>query len=86
MKSSETLLEVMEYGVTKAKAVRTLCDFFGIDIRDTIAFGDNYNDVDMLEAVGHGVVMGAILGTAVIVVGSNLINAIHGTKGGADDR
>lgn len=58
VKSSETLLEVMEYGVTKAKAVRTLCDFWGIDIRDTIAFGDNYNDVDMLEAVGYGVVMG----------------------------
>lgn len=58
VKSSDTLLEIMEGGVTKAKAVRTLCGHWGIDIRDTIAFGDNYNDVDMLETVGYGIAMG----------------------------
>jgi hydroxymethylpyrimidine pyrophosphatase-like HAD family hydrolase len=28
---------------------------FGIDLKDVIAFGDNYNDIDMLQSVGLGV-------------------------------
>lgn len=29
-----------------------------IDLKDTMAFGDDYNDVPMFETVGHAVVMG----------------------------
>ena len=57
-KSSDTLIEVMRAGSTKAQAVRTLCDLWGIDPSDAVAFGDNYNDVPMLEAVGRGYLMG----------------------------
>lgn len=56
--SSETLVEVMPAGTTKAGAVRTLCGLWGIDPADAVAFGDNYNDVPMLEAVGRGYLMG----------------------------
>lgn len=56
--SSETLIEVMPAGTSKAGAVRTLCDLWGIDPADAFAFGDNYNDLPMLEAVGHGYLMG----------------------------
>lgn len=56
--SSETLIEVMLAGSSKAGAVRTLCDLWGLDPADAIAFGDNYNDLPMLEAVGHGYLMG----------------------------
>ena len=56
--SSETLIEVMPAGTSKAGAVRTLCDLWGIDPADALAFGDNYNDLPMLEAVGHGYLMG----------------------------
>ena len=56
--SSETLIEVMPAGSSKAQAVRTLCDLWGLDPADALAFGDNYNDVPMLEAVGHGYLMG----------------------------
>ena len=55
--SSETLIEVMPAGSGKAQAVRTLCDLWGIDPADALAFGDNYNDLPMLEAVGHGYLM-----------------------------
>lgn len=58
VKSSEILLEVMAGGVNKAKAVRWLCGFWGVDIREAIAFGDNYNDLEMLEAAGYGTAMG----------------------------
>ena len=37
--------------------MRRLCDLWGVDPADAIAFGDNYNDVPMLEAVGQGYLM-----------------------------
>ena len=56
-RSSDILIEVMLGGTSKANAVRTLCDIWGVDPADAIAFGDNYNDVPMLEAVGRGYLM-----------------------------
>lgn len=57
-KSSDVLIEVMKDGTTKAQAVRTLCDIWGLDPADAIAFGDQHNDAPMLEAVGRGYLMG----------------------------
>ena len=58
VKSSDILLEIMDEAVNKAEAVKLYCAHLGIDRRDAVAFGDNYNDVEMLEAVGYGIVMG----------------------------
>lgn len=58
VKSSDILLEIMENGITKEIAVKKLCTLRGIPLSDAVAFGDNYNDVEMLEAVGSGVLMG----------------------------
>lgn len=58
IKSSPILLEVMAGGVSKSAAVRELCALWGTTPEDAIAFGDNYNDIDMLEAVGTGFLMG----------------------------
>ena len=57
-KSSDILLEIMESGITKETAVRTLCSLWDIPLSNAAAFGDNYNDVEMLEAVGSGILMG----------------------------
>ena len=57
-KSSNTLLEIMQQGVNKAEAVKRLCEIKGIRMEYTMAFGDNYNDLEMLEAVKYGVAMG----------------------------
>lgn len=57
-RSSSILVEVNARGVNKGVAVRELCEARGIDVADTIAFGDNYNDLRMLEAAGLSVVMG----------------------------
>lgn len=56
-RSSDILIEVMRHGTSKANAVRTLCDIWHVDPADCLAFGDNYNDVPMLEAVGRGYLM-----------------------------
>ena len=58
VKSSDILLEIMENGITKAAAVERLCEIWEVPVEDTVAFGDNYNDVEMLETVGTGVLMG----------------------------
>lgn len=55
--SSDILIEVMPGGTSKANAVRTLCELWGVDPAAAIAFGDSYNDVPMLEAVGRGFLM-----------------------------
>ena len=50
-------LEVMPKGVDKGSAVRRLCEYFGIDENETMAFGDYTNDLDMLKAVRYPVAM-----------------------------
>ena len=57
-KSSQTYLEIMAGGITKAAAVKTLCSLWNLDLKQAVAFGDNYNDIEMLETVGHGYLMG----------------------------
>ena len=41
----------------KGVGVRSLCDVLGIDPADVMAFGDNYNDVAMLDLVGQPYIM-----------------------------
>lgn len=57
-KSSDTLLEIMPGGVTKRSAVIEACKLWKIPIEETVAFGDHYNDVEMLETVALPFLMG----------------------------
>ena len=58
VKSSNILLEIMENGVTKSSAVKTLCRLWNISLESTVAFGDHYNDAEMLETVAVPFLMG----------------------------
>ena len=51
-------LEIMAEGSTKGKAIEFLANLLNINREEIIAFGDNYNDVSMIEFVGTGVAMG----------------------------
>ncbi|WP_276373405.1 HAD family hydrolase [Chryseolinea sp. H1M3-3] len=54
--SKSTYLEIAPKVISKASALRLLLDdLYRIDLSEVIAFGDNYNDIEMLEAVGWGV-------------------------------
>lgn len=57
-RSSDILLEIMQGGITKSTGVKKLCDLWGIPLESTLAFGDHYNDVEMLETVAQPVLMG----------------------------
>lgn len=57
VKSCATQLEIMLRGVNKGEAVKELCKLMNISVKNAAAFGDNYNDLEMLEAVGHPFIM-----------------------------
>ncbi|MDO4501447.1 MAG: HAD family hydrolase [Erysipelotrichaceae bacterium] len=42
----------------KGVAVKAVLDYLNIDVSEAIAFGDGFNDKEMLKAVGNGVAMG----------------------------
>ncbi|WP_274954737.1 HAD-IIB family hydrolase, partial [Anaerostipes butyraticus] len=50
------IMDIMSVGITKGEAIKYLLEKFGIDRKDSYAFGDSDNDVEMLRAVGTGVV------------------------------
>ena len=50
--------ELMPTGITKGTSILEIADYFGIDHKDTIAFGDQMNDQDMIIKAGVGVAMG----------------------------
>ncbi len=56
--TSQMYLEVMPKGVSKGSALNTLCDMLGVNMRNTFAIGDYFNDVDMLKRAGHSLAMG----------------------------
>lgn len=45
-------------GINKATGIDDICAYYGIDITETMAFGDGGNDVAMLQHAGIGVAMG----------------------------
>lgn len=52
--SSNRYLEFNPKGVDKGTGLKFLCEKLGIDIKDTIAIGDNFNDLAMIKAAGLG--------------------------------
>lgn len=45
-------------GVHKATAIEIILSYLNIDVKDTIAFGDGMNDVEMFKACELGIAMG----------------------------
>lgn len=51
-------MDVYHKGFKKGTACKYLYQKLGIDQKDTYAFGDGVNDMEMFELVGHGIAMG----------------------------
>lgn len=56
-KSKPVYLENVDSGVSKGAALLRLCELLGVDRGESVAFGDEANDIDMLRAAGLGVAM-----------------------------
>jgi len=53
-----SIVDLLPPGVSKGWALERLADRLGVGRKETMAIGDNWNDVDMLEWAGQGVMMG----------------------------
>lgn len=54
-RSEDDLLEILPFGVNKAEALKKLCKFLGIDLKEVVAFGNGENDLEMIKTAGVGV-------------------------------
>lgn len=70
MFSAPYFFEIMPKNVSKGHSIHEIADLLGIDHENILAFGDQDNDVAMIQAAGTGVAMG---------------NAIDSLKAIADD-
>jgi len=53
--SSNRYIEFVKSGVNKGFGLRKLAEYLNVDIKDTIAIGDNNNDLSMIKEAGLGV-------------------------------
>lgn len=51
-RSNDTLIEIAPSSVNKHEAISSV---LGDDLSDVMAFGDNYNDMEMIQNVGKGI-------------------------------
>ncbi|WKC74908.1 HAD family hydrolase [Borreliella yangtzensis] len=56
--STPNSLEIVDHKVSKGNALKEVLKTINIDLSDTIAFGDGFNDADMLKNVKKGLLMG----------------------------
>lgn len=51
-------IEVMDQNGNKGNALKRVAEYYGIPLDDTMAIGDNFNDIPMLELAGLSIAMG----------------------------
>lgn len=55
--STNERLDIMNSGVSKAEGVQKVLENMGINIEESVAFGDQMNDYEMLSKAGNGYIM-----------------------------
>ncbi|MGC6769653.1 Cof-type HAD-IIB family hydrolase [Enterococcus sp. LJL51] len=68
-RSNPYVVDIIPKGGSKLKGIKKCIEHFGFSLDEVMVFGDNWNDVEMLEGAGIGVAMG---------------NAPEGVKSSAD--
>jgi Cof subfamily protein (haloacid dehalogenase superfamily) len=56
-RSKSTYIEISHQSISKKTAIETLIKKYypGVSMENVMAFGDNYNDIEMLKSVGMGI-------------------------------
>ncbi|ABR47113.1 Cof-like hydrolase [Alkaliphilus metalliredigens QYMF] len=57
----EQALDIIPKGLSKAKGIEAILKALSYERKDSYAFGDGHNDMEMLEFVGTGIAMGNAL-------------------------
>lgn len=58
VKSTPYFYEIMPKGIDKGRSLKEIADYYNMSMDDVIAFGDEENDLTMIEMAGCGIVMG----------------------------
>lgn len=58
VRSLPRLFEIANLEVGKEKGLKHLCEYLDISMSQVVAFGDEANDIGMLQEVGYGIAMG----------------------------
>lgn len=66
--------DILPIEASKARGIKDMCAYYGVDVRDCMAFGDGMNDLEMFDLVGFAVAMGdaqpALIARADFVTGT----------------
>ena len=57
VRSAPHLLEIMDKSVSKATGIEILLRHYNFSVEEAVAFGDNFNDVEMLQYIPQSVAM-----------------------------
>ncbi|WP_432205289.1 Cof-type HAD-IIB family hydrolase (plasmid) [Cetobacterium somerae] len=55
--SQDDYLDIVHFETSKGQALKAIANLKNIDLKNTIAFGDAFNDYEMLKFAGKGIVM-----------------------------
>ncbi len=73
-------IDIARQGNSKGKRLAQWVASLGLSMQDVVAFGDNFNDISMLQAAGMGVAMGnaadEVKAHANVVIGDNTTDTI----------
>jgi Cof subfamily protein (haloacid dehalogenase superfamily) len=73
--SMRTSFDAFPLEVNKWQGALKLCDYFGIDASEVVAFGNDENDIEMIRNAGHGFIVensdSKLLACQATVIGSN---------------
>lgn len=73
-------VDIARRGNNKGRRLTEWVESWGGSMRDVVAFGDNHNDISMLQAAGTGVAMGnadeVVKACASVVIGDNSSDSI----------
>ncbi len=54
----DTVCELVPKGCSKGTGILKICETLGVPVADTYAFGDSYNDLEMMKTAGTSIAMG----------------------------
>lgn len=80
--SAPFYIEVVDNGIDKGTSLHQLCERLGVEKEEVIAFGDEMNDLTMLQYAGCGVAMGNAVKPIKLI--ANRITASNDEDGIAD--
>jgi len=78
--SCPELLEIVGKGVSKGAALKFMCDYLNVDIKESVACGDAENDIPMLEAAGVGACM--CNGDEMVKTHADYVTTLNNNEGG----